>query len=62
MGRAFRYATHSFYEGLPLVILEGLASGCRIVATDLRGTTEKIGNSDLIPESRPGGRLNDMTH
>ena len=36
----------SFYEGLPLVILEGLASGCRIVATDLPGTQEILGNSD----------------
>jgi len=27
----------SFFEGLPLVVLEGLASGCRIVATDLPG-------------------------
>jgi len=36
----------SFYEGMPLVILEGLASGCRIVATDLPGVTELLGNSD----------------
>jgi glycosyltransferase involved in cell wall biosynthesis len=36
----------SFYEGLPLVILEGLASGCRIVATDLPGTREILGNCD----------------
>ncbi|MFC1895846.1 glycosyltransferase family 4 protein [Thermodesulfobacteriota bacterium] len=36
----------SFYEGLPLVVLEGLASGCRIVATDLPGTKEILGNSD----------------
>jgi glycosyltransferase involved in cell wall biosynthesis len=36
----------SFYEGLPLVILEGLASGCRIVATDLPGTREILGNPD----------------
>ena len=36
----------SFYEGLPLVVLEGLASGCRIVATDLPGTREVLGNSD----------------
>lgn len=36
----------SFFEGLPLAILEGLASGCRIVATDLPGTNEVIGNSD----------------
>ena len=36
----------SFYEGLPLVILEGLASGCRIVATDLPGIKELLGDSD----------------
>jgi glycosyltransferase involved in cell wall biosynthesis len=36
----------SFFEGLPLVILEGLASGCRIVATDLPGTREILGNLD----------------
>jgi glycosyltransferase involved in cell wall biosynthesis len=35
----------SFFEGLPLVILEGLASGCRIVATDLPGAKELIGHS-----------------
>lgn len=35
----------SFYEGLPLVILEGLASGCRVVATDLPGIKELIGGS-----------------
>lgn len=47
----------SFYEGLPLVILEGLASGCRIVATDLPGVKELIGNADtdfinLVPTPR----------
>jgi len=36
----------SFYEGLPLVILEGLASGCRIVVTDLPGTQEILGEID----------------
>jgi glycosyltransferase involved in cell wall biosynthesis len=36
----------SFFEGLPLVILEGLASGCRIVANDLPGTREILGDSD----------------
>lgn len=40
----------SFYEGVPLVILEGLSSGCRIVATDLPGIKEIVGysNTDLI--------------
>jgi glycosyltransferase involved in cell wall biosynthesis len=33
----------SFYEGLPLVLLEGLASGCRVVATDLPGIKEVLG-------------------
>jgi glycosyltransferase involved in cell wall biosynthesis len=36
----------SFYEGLPLVVLEGLACGCRIVATDLPGTSEILGNAE----------------
>lgn len=30
----------SFFEGLPLVLLEALASGCRIIATDLPGVSE----------------------
>lgn len=36
----------SFYEGLPLVILEGLAGGCRLVVTDLPGTRELLGDTD----------------
>lgn len=35
----------SFFEGLPLVILEGLASGCRVVTTDLPGARAIIGES-----------------
>jgi glycosyltransferase involved in cell wall biosynthesis len=47
----------SFFEGLPLVILEGLASGCRVVATDLPGARELIGSTDagfitLVPTPR----------
>jgi glycosyltransferase involved in cell wall biosynthesis len=47
----------SFFEGLPLVILEGLACGCRIVATDLPGVKELMGNTDadfinLVPTPR----------
>jgi glycosyltransferase involved in cell wall biosynthesis len=40
----------SFFEGLPLVLLEGLASGCRIIATDLPGITDLLGEfqSDFI--------------
>ncbi len=46
MRRSHILVLPSFFEGLPLVILEGLASGCRIVATDLPGTREILGNSD----------------
>lgn len=34
----------SLYEGLGLVILEGIASGCRIVATQLPGIDEVLGD------------------
>jgi len=33
----------SFFEGLPLVVLEGIASGCRVIATDLPGVQEVRG-------------------
>ena len=32
----------SFYEGLPLVLVEALACGCRLVATDLFGVKNQI--------------------
>ena len=32
----------SFYEGLPLVLVEALACGCRLVATDLPGIVEEL--------------------
>ncbi|MDA3814032.1 MAG: glycosyltransferase family 4 protein [Candidatus Cloacimonetes bacterium] len=44
MRRAHIFILPSFYEGLALVILEALASGCRIVATDLPGIKEILGN------------------
>jgi len=34
----------SIFEGLPLVVLEGLAGGCRIVATRLPGVEELLGD------------------
>lgn len=46
VGQSHVLVLPSFYEGLPLVLLEGLASGCRIVATDLPGTGEVLGHSD----------------
>jgi len=40
----------SFFEGLPLVLFEGPASGCRIITTNLSGFQEIFGsaNSDTI--------------
>ncbi len=32
----------SFYEGLPLVLVEALACGCRLVATDLPGVAKEL--------------------
>jgi len=32
----------SFFEGLPLVLVEALASGCRLVATDLPGVVDEL--------------------
>jgi glycosyltransferase involved in cell wall biosynthesis len=44
----------SFYEGLPLVILEALACGCRIVVTDIPGLTswlpEKLVQNDIVKQ------------
>lgn len=44
MRRSHIFILPSFYEGLALVILEALASGCRIVVTNLPGTKEILGN------------------
>jgi len=50
MRRAHVFVLPSFFEGLPLVVLEALASGCRIVVTDLPGVSELLGEirSDAI--------------
>ncbi len=36
----------SFFEGLPLVLFEGLASGCRVITTELSGFNEIFGNAN----------------
>ena len=35
----------SFFEGLPLVLFEGMASGCRIIATELPGFRDLFGRA-----------------
>lgn len=46
LAELFRSATvcvlPSFFEGLPLVLVEAIACGCRIVATDLTGVREVL--------------------
>jgi len=41
--KAHIFVLPSLFEGLPLVVLEALASGCRVVATDLPGVMEVVG-------------------
>lgn len=45
MKKAHVQVLPSFFEGLPLVLFEGLASGCRIVTTNLSGFDEIFGNA-----------------
>lgn len=51
----------SFYEGVPLVLIEALACGCRLVATDLPGVVETIAPRiprnviEIIPRPRLDG-------
>lgn len=54
MKKAHLQILPSFFEGLPLVLFEGLASGCRIITTNLSGFDEIFGKAsretiDLIP-------------
>ncbi|MDZ7830381.1 MAG: glycosyltransferase family 4 protein [Desulfobacterales bacterium] len=58
MRRSHLFVLPSFFEGLPLVLLEALASGCRVVATELPGVAELLGDAcsvdfiDLAPVPR----------
>ena len=48
MRAAHVFVLPSFYEGLPLVLVEALACGCRLVCTDLPGV-----RSGLLPHLEP---------
>jgi glycosyltransferase involved in cell wall biosynthesis len=50
MGCCHIFVLPSFYEGLPLVLLEALAAGCRIIATDLPCCRELLAGAgpDLV--------------
>ena len=47
--RANVFVLPSFYEGLPLVIVEAMACGCTVVCTDLPGIQEWI--SSQLPDA-----------
>jgi len=42
MRRSAVFVLPSFYEGLPLVLVEALACGCRLICTDLEGVRREI--------------------
>ena len=60
MGQAHLVVLPSFFEGLPLVVLEALACGCRVVTTALPGVEEVLGGYDteaivLVDPAPPPG-------
>jgi len=58
MQRAHIFVLPSFYEGLPMVLLEALACGCRIVTTDLPGCRELLADAgDELMTMVPLGRM-----
>ena len=57
MGQAHLVVLPSFFEGLPLVVLEALACGCRVVTTALPGVEAVLSGCDteailLVPRPR----------
>jgi len=58
MQRAHIFVLPSFYEGLPLVLLEALACGCRIVTTNLPGCRELLADAgNELAAMVPLGRM-----
>ncbi len=48
MRQSHVFVLPSFFEGLPLVLMEALACGCRIMATDLPGVKEIFGTESTL--------------
>ena len=50
MRNSHLFVLPSFFEGLPLVLMEALSSGCRLLTTDLPGACEILGDhlSDMV--------------
>ena len=50
MRKSHVFVLPSFFEGLPLVLLEALSSGCRIICSDLSGCRELLerGGPDIV--------------
>ncbi len=46
MGRCHLFVLPSFFEGVPLVLMEALASGCRLLATNLPGVQDLLAPAD----------------
>jgi glycosyltransferase involved in cell wall biosynthesis len=56
MKKSHLFILPSFFEGLPLVLMEALACGCRVITTSLPGTCEVLGSCDstLLASSDSG--------
>ncbi|MBF0258435.1 MAG: glycosyltransferase family 4 protein [Desulfamplus sp.] len=46
MKKSHLFILPSFFEGLPLVLMEAIACGCRVITTSLPGTCEVLGSCD----------------
>ena len=65
LGRSHMFVLPSFFEGLPLVLFEALASGCSLVATGLPGVEEvfnELGTRVIQKVPLPRMRCVDIPH
>ncbi|WP_409484487.1 glycosyltransferase [Arsenicicoccus dermatophilus] len=62
MGAADVVVVPSRWEGMPLVVLEAMASARPVVATDVNGSREALGGGDLVAPEDGVGLSNQITH